>query len=121
MEGAGNVIFQKRAAMHPFWLLFFFFLMIDGCKPKPRQMETRLSVKGFLKDAAGKPIANATVMIADGSYEFNDMASVTNDSGEFRLSNIVVPGNYTLQIEANNQSKKKQVNLTGGDVITVHF
>ena len=84
-------------------------------------METRISVRGVLQDATGKPIANATVMIVDGSSEFNDIASITNDSGEFHLSNLVVPGNYTLQIEANNQSKTRQVNLTGGDTITIRF
>ena len=107
--------------MNLFWLLFFILFIAVACKQKSKQMEKSISVKGFLQDSVGRPIANATVMITDGPYEFNDMASITNDSGEFHLSNLVVPGNYTLQIEANNQSKTKQVNLTGADTITVRF
>lgn len=118
MEGTGNVIGQRAASRYA-WLLFLFLPF--ACKPKQPKMETRLSIKGFLKDAAGRPVRDATVMIADGNHEFNDMASITNDSGEFRLSNVVVPGTYTLQIEANNESKRKQVNLTGADVITIKF
>ena len=108
--------------MHCAWLLFFFlFCLLQACQQKTTKMETRLSVKGYLQDASGKPIPGAVVMITDGTFEFNDMASVTNDSGEFNLSNIVVPGNYTLQIEANNQSKTKKVNLSGSDAITIQF
>lgn len=84
-------------------------------------MEKRFSVKGILQDATGRPLGNAVVMITDGSHEFNDMASVTNDSGEFYLSNVVVPGRYVLQIEGANQSKTKEVNLTDSTSIMLTF
>lgn len=84
-------------------------------------METRSSVRGVLRDASGRPVKEATVMITGGSHEFNDMASITNDSGEFHLSNVVIPGEYTLQIEGNGQSITKQVNLKDTSDISVNF
>lgn len=84
-------------------------------------METRSSVKGVLQDASGKPVKEATVMITGGSYEFNDMASVTNDSGEFYLSNVVVPGTYTIQIEGANKSITKEVILKDSSTIRISF
>src|SRR5829696_1184229 len=109
MEGTGNVMLTRRAGMQETWLLFFLLFIAVSCNSKPTVMENRLSVKGILQDSSGQPIRDAAVMITDGPHEFNDMASMTNDSGEFYLSNIMVPGKYTLQIEANNQSKKKEV------------
>lgn len=84
-------------------------------------MEQRISVKGSLQDSMGRPLGNAVVMITEGSHEFNDMASVTNDSGEFYLSNIVVPGRYVLQIEGASQTKKKEVNLTDSSSLQLTF
>jgi hypothetical protein len=112
MESPGHVTRKKRAAFLFTWLPFFLLLFAVSCKSKHPQMEQRLSVKGILLDTAGRPVPNAVVMIADGSHEFNDMASVTNDSGEFYLSNVVVPGRYVLQIEDNSGTKTKEVNLT---------
>lgn len=84
-------------------------------------METRTSVKGILQDSTGRPVAHAVVMITGGSHEFNDLASVTNDSGEFYLSNVVVPGSYMLQIEGNSQSKTKEVTLSDSTPIRLTF
>ena len=84
-------------------------------------MESRTSVKGILEDVAGRPLSNAVVMITKGSHSFNEVASVTNDSGEFYLANIVIPGHYTLQIEAVNQSKKKEVTIGSTDAIRIQF
>ena len=112
---------KRRAAFQIEELLLFFFLLLASCQVKQNKMESRTSVKGILQDSAGKPLPNAVVMITGGSHSFNDMASITNDSGEFYLSNIVVPGNYTLQIEANNESKRKEVTVSGTDVIRIRF
>ena len=84
-------------------------------------MESRSSIKGILQDSAGRPLSNAVVMITGGTHSFNDMASITNDSGEFYLSNVVVPGAYTLQIEANNESKKKEVNVSDTQTLRIRF
>ena len=112
---------EGRAALHWQWLLSLFFVYAAACNSKPTTMQSRLSVRGILQDSAGQPVPNAAVMITGGSHEFTDIASITNDSGEFYLSNVVVPGTYTLQIEANNKSKNTQVNLSGSDTIRIRF
>lgn len=80
-------------------------------------METRGSVKGILQDESGNPVRDAIVMIIDGSSDFNDMASVSNDEGEFYISNVVIPGRYVLQIQGNDQQKRKEVNLSSKDTV----
>lgn len=80
-------------------------------------METRGSVKGILQDESGKPIRDAIVMIVDGSSDFNDIASVSNDEGEFYISNVVIPGRYVLQIQSNDQQKRKEVSLSSKDTV----
>lgn len=89
---------------------------------KTKKMETRGSVKGILKNNTGKPVADAVVMIKDGSHEFNDIASVSNSQGEFFVSGIVIPGTYTLQIEHATGSITKEINVQSADsVIEINF
>lgn len=83
-------------------------------------METRMSVKGVLHDQSGRPVSDAIVMIAQGPSH-NDIASVTNDSGEFYLTNIAVPGHYILQIRTNEGSVQKDVNLSSNEVIHLTY
>jgi hypothetical protein len=85
--------------------------------PTPKSMLTRGTVKGLLHDTAGRPVVDAVVMIVEGSSEFNDIASVSDDNGQFYISNVVIPGRYVLQINRNNQQKRKQVNLSSEDSI----
>ncbi|HVE62119.1 MAG: carboxypeptidase-like regulatory domain-containing protein [Chitinophagaceae bacterium] len=80
-------------------------------------METRGSVKGILQDESGKPVQDAIVMIVDGPSDFNDIASVSNEKGEFYISNVVIPGRYVLQIQGNDQQKRKEVNLSSTDSV----
>ena len=85
-------------------------------------METRATVKGILRDQAGKPINDAVVMVVSGSGDFNDIASVSNDNGEFRIPNVVIPGNYVLQIQNHGQQKTKQVDIQNKDsILTITF
>lgn len=85
-------------------------------------METRGSVKGKLVDQSGKPIRDAVIMIVSGPGSFNDIASVSNDTGEFKISNVVLPGNYVLQIQTNGQQKRQEVNLQNQDsVVKITF
>ena len=105
----------------PVLLALFFILLFAHCKQKSSNMETRTSVKGILLNASGKPMKDAIVMIAQGSHSFNDIAAVTNDSGEFYLSNIVVPGNYTLQINTDSGSVQKQVSLQSDEAIHLTY
>ena len=101
--------------------LFSLLLLLPLCKQKNISMETRTSVKGILRTASGQPMKDAIVMISQGSHSFNDIAAVTNDSGEFYLSNIVVPGNYTLQINTDSGSVQKQVSLQSDQSISLTY
>jgi hypothetical protein len=102
-------------------LLSCVLLMAVSCQPKTAKMETRVSVKGLLRDNAGQPVKDAIVMIAEGSHSHQDIASVTNDSGEFYLPNIVVPGKYTLQIRTGSGTVQKQVNLSNDSTIELTY
>jgi hypothetical protein len=95
----------------PYVLLYFF----SYCKTKPYEMETRKTIKGILTDQEGAPVADAVVVIVSGSSDFNEIASVSNDGGEFYISNVVVPGNYTLQINSKDQAIQKDISLAEQD------
>ncbi len=80
-------------------------------------MNTTYSVKGILQTANHQPVENAIVMITEGDYEFPDIASVSNEKGEFYLSNIRLPGNYTLQINNNDSIFKKKLFIAEKDTV----
>lgn len=85
-------------------------------------METHGSVKGILKNKSGRPLADAVVMIKEGSHESNDIASVSNEQGEFFVSGIVIPGRYILQIQHDNGTITKEINVQSADtVIQISF
>lgn len=84
-------------------------------------MSTRTSVQGVVHNASGQPVKDAAVMIVAGPAEFNDIASITNDNGEFSLSNIEVPGTYTLQIQGAQASITRQVHVSGNDTLHIRF
>ncbi len=71
------------------------------------------------KSATGKPVEGAIVMIAEGSYQHSDMASQTDEQGNFSLPNIQVPGTYTLLINYNNESKRVTLNITKDSVLKI--
>jgi hypothetical protein len=58
-------------------------------------------------------------MIAEGSYQHSDMASQTDEQGNFSLPNIQVPGTYTLLINYNNNSKRVTLNITKDSVLKI--
>jgi hypothetical protein len=93
------------------------FLFISNCDSRTKVMGTRGTVKGILHDDAGRPVSDAIVMIVDGSSDFNDMASVSNEKGEFYISNVVIPGRYVIQIQGGAQQQRKEVNLTSPDTV----
>jgi uncharacterized GH25 family protein len=103
-------------------MLFFcslcFFIFIS-CNNQPQQhMETAKSIKAILKDSSGKPVANAVIMIIDAPQEFNDIASVTNDKGEFSLLDSK-PGKYTIQINHDNILVNKEVIIKPTDTTVI--
>jgi hypothetical protein len=114
MPAIGAALFRKV-------LPFLFLLVISSCQSKQKNMATQTSVKGILQDSAGRPVPNAVVMIVDGSHEFNDMAAVTNDSGEFALPNVMVPGRYVLQIQGESVTQTMEVNLLDSSALRIRL
>lgn len=93
-------------------LLLAFLLLNSNCQT----MQTKGTVKGIVHDQSGKPLNDAIVLIVSGSSEFNDIASVSNENGEFHLSNITIPGKYVLQIQKDGQQKNKEVDIQHKDL-----
>jgi hypothetical protein len=79
---------------------------------------TTKSVRGVLYNAAtGQPVEGAMVMIAEGTYEHQDIAAQSDAQGSFYLPEIKVPGTYTLLINYNDQSRRITVNITSDSVL----
>lgn len=102
-------------------LFFFLILYLAINKNKTYNMTTSTkSVKGVLYSAAsGQPVQGAIVMIAEGSYEHQDIAAQSDEQGAFYLPEIRVPGTYTLLINYNNQLRKVTVNITNDSVLRI--
>jgi hypothetical protein len=78
------------------------------------------SVRGVVyKSATGTPVEGAIIMIAEGNYQHSDMASQTDEQGNFSLPNIQVPGTYTLLINYSNESKRVTVHITKDSVLKI--
>ena len=121
MEKPWRIIFHNKAGILSLFLLCIIALNLVSCQPKQKQMDKRSSIKGVLYDGAGMPVKDAIVMISDGPAPHNDIASVTNDSGEFYLSNIVVPGRYTLQINSGGNTIEKEVTVNSDEVLQLQY
>jgi hypothetical protein len=115
MEKSGLVATKWRRVKLP--AIIFVYVNFNG--NKKNNMQTTGSVKGILKDKQGMPVADAAVMIKEGSHEFNDMASISNGQGEFFVSGIVIPGRYVLQIEHGNGTTIKEINVQSKDTLIV--
>lgn len=111
----------RKAGLALVGLLFYSTLLFAGCHSKTSKMETRTTIKGVLQDAAGKPVRDAIVMIASGPSSHNDIASVTNDSGEFFLSDIIVPGDYVLQIKTDRGARQQEVFVKDKEVLRLQY
>lgn len=80
------------------------------------------SIKGIVHSAdSGKPLEGLIVMITGGSYEYPDMASQTDEQGEFHLPEIKIPGTYNLLLRHGDQSKTIEVHLNRDSVISIIF
>lgn len=81
-------------------------------------MQTAKSIKGILLDSSGKPAANAVIMVIDAPQEFSDIASVSNEHGEFSLLDSK-PGKYTIQINHDNILVNKEVIIKPNDTTII--
>lgn len=99
-------------------LLFLLLLMVSvSLCCNQNKMSTKHSIKGIIQNSAGRPVADAVVMIKDGSYEFPDIASVSNELGEFFVSGIVIPGRYVLMIKHDTATITKEINVQSADTV----
>ncbi len=123
MEKSGLVATKwrrvKLTAIILLSLISIFFIIVFFQDDKKNNMQTTGSVKGILKNKQGKPVADAAVMIKEGSHEFNDIASISNGLGEFFVSGIVIPGRYVLQIEHSSGTTVKEINVQSKDTLIV--
>ena len=78
-------------------------------------MSNYRSVKGIILDSTGSPVTDAVVMIKSGSHEFNEIASLSDENGEFYVSNIVVPGTYVLEINHGDTSITREVDIQSAE------
>ena len=119
MEKPGHII-KKRGRVKLLTIIlpscFLLFVIITLLHyTKNSTMDTNSSVKGIILNSAGMPVTDAIVMIKEGSHEFNDMASVSNENGEFFVSNIFIPGRYVLEIKHNDSSITKEIDIQSAD------
>jgi uncharacterized membrane protein len=122
MEKSGYVNKQNRKGWLIISVILFCFLIAYWLIKSNNYMTTAstTSVRGVVyKSATGNPVEGAIVMIAEGSYQHADMASQTDDQGNFSLPNIQVPGTYTLLINYNNESKRVTLNITKDSVLKI--
>jgi hypothetical protein len=80
-------------------------------------MSAQKSVKGIMLDRGGKPVEDAVIMVSGGGGSRPDIASSSNEKGEFYLDNIALPGTYSLQINLNGTSSTKTINLSETDTV----
>lgn len=74
------------------------------------------SVSGQIKTSDGEPLPGATVKLHKTNY-----GTLTDQNGNFKLSNIPV-GNYILQASAIGfKTQKKEINITDGQVRNFNF
>jgi hypothetical protein len=115
-----NKLWRVKLAMLILLSLIIIIFVIDYFKnDKKYTMVTTGSVKGILKNKQGMPVADAAVMIKEGSHEFNDMASISNEQGEFFVSGIAIPGRYVLQINHSSGTTTKEINVQSADTVIV--
>jgi hypothetical protein len=89
---------------------------------KKTPMPEKKSVKGILHDQQGKPVADAVIMVTDSSHSLPDIASNSDEKGEFYLDNLILPGSYTILINHHGISARKTIRLDETDsVFTVQL
>lgn len=73
-------------------------------------------LSGQIKTNDGNPIPGATIKIHKTNY-----GTLTDQNGDFKLSNIPV-GNYTIQVSAIGfKTQKKEINVVDGQIATFNF
>ncbi len=121
MESAGYVIednyhWKRWAALAAsLFILFTGLFIIIKILPN---MSTNASINGMVFEAAsGKPVPNAIIMITGGTHEHPDIASQSDDDGQFALPSLEIPGTYNLLIQNNDVRKELTINIDSKDTV----
>ena len=64
------------------------------------QSQFRGIIRGAIMTSDGSIVADASVSVIEGSSLHSDIAALTNELGEFQLSNLE-PGTYTLLVNTD--------------------
>jgi hypothetical protein len=72
-------------------------------------------VEGRVLDAAGAPVAGATVAVAAASRPTRDIAARTGADGGFRLGGLL-PGSYRLEARTGTRVGASEAEVAGGVV-----
>lgn len=77
------------------------------------------SVTGLVS-ASGRPLAEAVVMIVQGSAGHPDIAALSNEDGQYRLGGLA-PGSYTVEAQAGQRSQRARVTVGAGQAARLDF
>lgn len=81
-------------------------------------MNTNASINGKVFDAAsGQPVPNAIIMITGGTHDHPDIASQSDDEGNFALPSLEIPGTYNLLINNNDVRKELTIQIDNKDTV----
>jgi Carboxypeptidase regulatory-like domain/TonB dependent receptor len=84
--------------------MIFLFLLAALCSRAQQPAET---IAGVVRDAAGRPVAGATIQLAASPAP---LSVITNTDGSFRFL-LIAPGTYQLSIIAGGKSMQASVPL----------
>lgn len=72
-------------------------------------------IRGRVVDAAGRPVADASVYIVKSPGGHPDIALLTGDDGRYALPAVTVPGFYRVGANAVGGQGVAEVVLSGGE------
>ena len=121
MESTRHVItgdqHWKRWAAIAASLFIFFTSLFIVFKILPN-MNTNASINGKVFNAAsGQPVPNAIIMITGGTHDHPDIASQSDDEGNFALPSLEIPGTYNLLINNNDVRKELTIQIDNKDTV----
>jgi hypothetical protein len=81
----------------------------------------KTAIAGVVRDAAGKPVGWAAVLITGDSPQHPDIAATTNSQGQYRFDGLQ-PGMYTLMVNASgHQPQESRVSAQSGAIAHLDF
>ncbi|MFT3935334.1 MAG: carboxypeptidase-like regulatory domain-containing protein [Chitinophagaceae bacterium] len=103
-------------------ILLLYFSECDETVKNKNIMPVKKSIKGILIDQQGKPVFDAVITVAGSAQSLPDIASSTDEKGQFFIDNLQLPGSYTILINYMGESTSKVISLREADsVFTVQL